>query len=155
MLHRKKAKLVKYMLGTLVAGPISFNILAGQGQEVHASIGRAAGAATTVSRVQAQNLRYTLSSREKVIGGFGFAVSVIAGVGTIVGMTLTQLQYNEAEKVNHTILQNTHDAFYNEREKYMKNLFDSWGVPMPDKYKNPISKPESNQEVKPGFSIGG
>lgn len=155
MLHRKKAKLIKYMLGTLVAGPISFNILAGQGQEVHASIRSAVRTPTTVSRVQTQNLTYTLSTREKVLGGFGLGVSIIAGVGTIVGLTLTQLQYAEAEKVNHTILENTHNSFYDEREKYMKNLFDSWGVPMPDKYKNPITKPDKEKDPQPGFSIGG
>ena len=139
MLHKKKVNAIKCMLSTLVAGPIAFNILATQSEKANASIkGTASVVSRTVQRPSATNVRYRLTPQEKTLGGIG----------------LTQSQYHQSEKVQKDIIENTYDAYYEEREKYMQNLFNSWGVAMPEKYKNPIAKPESTPEVKPGFSIG-
>ena len=146
MLHKKKVNAIKCMLSTLVAGPIAFNILATQSEKANASIkGTASVVSRTVQRPSATNVRYRLTPQEKTLGGIGLSVSIVGAVGTAVGLGLTQSQYHQSE---------TYDAYYEEREKYMQNLFNSWGVAMPEKYKNPIAKPESTPEVKPGFSIG-
>ncbi|AID45068.1 Hypothetical protein SFBmNL_01163 [Candidatus Arthromitus sp. SFB-mouse-NL] len=155
MLHKKKVNAIKCMLSTLVAGPIAFNILATQSEKANASIrGTASVVSRTVQRPLVTNVRYRLTPQEKTLGGIGLSVSIVGAVGTAVGLGLTQSQYHQSEKVQKNIIENTYDAYYEEREKYMQNLFNSWGVAMPEKYKNPIAKPESTPEVKPGFSIG-
>lgn len=164
MLRKKKVNTIKCMLSTLIAGPMAFNILATQGENVNASV-RGGRIPTTVRtsgsvlnnnglRSPVTNVRYRLTTSEKVTGGIGLGVSLIGAVGTAVGLALTQSQYYQAEDVHNNIIENTYDSFYEDREKYMQNLFDSWGVPMPEKYKNPIAKPESTPEAKPGFSMG-
>ena len=97
--------------------------------------------------------RPTLS--EKVLAGFGIGLGAVSLVGTAVGIGLTEKQYEQTKSTYDHLVDKSYKSFYQEREDYMKDLFDKWGVPMPDKYKNPFGN-ENKSELKPspGFSIG-
>lgn len=97
--------------------------------------------------------RYRLSTGDKILGGISLGVAGVGLVGTAVGLGLTQTQYNQTEKTYHDVIERTYESFYEEKERYFEKLFNSWGVPMPDKYKNPMKKEEP--KPTPGFDFGG
>lgn len=118
---------------------------------VTSNSGRPSAQVTTSSRLPL----YKPTLSEKVLAGFGIGLGAVSLVGTAVGIGLTERQYEQTKSTYDDVVDRSYKSFYQEREDYMKDLFDKWGVPMPDKYKNPFGN-ENKSELKPspGFSIG-
>ncbi len=97
-----------------------------------------------------------LSTSDKVLGTIGIGVGVVSIVGTAVGLALTENQYNQTRSAYDDIVDRTYYSFLEEREQSMRDLFNQWGVPMPEKYKNPLKTEEisSGNQVTSGFSLG-
>ena len=98
-------------------------------------------------------MSYDLGKTEKFLSGLSLGVAGVSIVGTAVGLGITQEQFNQAKKLNEDAIERTYISFYDEREKEMKDLFDKWSVPLPDRYKNPMKNTEQ-VEPTPGFNIG-
>lgn len=102
-----------------------------------------------------QASRYTPSTGEKALAAFGIGLGAVSLIGTAVGIGLTESQYQQTESTYDDVVKRSYKSFYQDREDYMRDLFDRWGVPMPDKYKNPFgSENKSESKPSPGFSIG-
>lgn len=95
-----------------------------------------------------------LSKTEKALGGISIGVGLVSILGTGIGLGLTENQYEQSKKSYEDVVNRTYNSFYDEREKYMKDLFGQWGVPLPEKYKNPL-KTDKESKPTPGFSFGG
>lgn len=95
-----------------------------------------------------------LSKTEKVLGTISIGVGGISVLGTAIGLGLTESQYEQSKKSYEDVVNRSYNSFYDEREKYMKDLFDQWGVPLPEKYKNPL-KTDKESKPTPGFNFGG
>lgn len=99
---------------------------------------------------------YTPSRSEKIMAGVGLGISAVSLIGTAVGIGLTETQYEQTKKTYDDVVDRSYSSFYQEREAYMKDLYDRWRVPMPDKYKNPYGNGNKEEhKPTPGFSIGG
>lgn len=94
------------------------------------------------------------SRTEKALGFISMGVGAISVIGAAVGLGLTDSQYEQSKANYEDVVRRTYNSFYEEREKYMKDLFNQWGVPLPEKYKNPLKTEEDNKPT-PGFSFGG
>ena len=168
-----KKKLAKSVV-ICMASPVIINLAGGGGVQANAMVGARARTASISSRAssfgsssslgRANSLRvgntgvssavkYKLSRGEKVLGGISIGVGAISVIGTAVGLGLTENQFEQNKKTYEDVIDRTYNSFYEEREKYMNDLFGQWGVPVPNKYKNPLS---TNKEEKPtpGFSFG-
>lgn len=98
---------------------------------------------------------YKLSRGEKIIGTIGIGVGVVSILGTAIGIGMTEHQYEQAKNAYDKVVDRTYYNFFEEREQTMKDLFNNWSVPMPDKYKNPLKDTtQTSNEVTKGFSIG-
>lgn len=170
-----KRKLAKSVV-ICIASPVVINLVGGGGVEANATVGaklsrtgsissRASSLSNSSSRLGrtsslrvgntgvANTVKYRLSNGEKALGGVSIAVGTISVLGTAIGLGLTENQFAQNKKTYEDVIDRTYDSFYEEREKYMSDLFAQWGVPMPDKYKNPLN---TDKEEKPtsGFSFG-
>lgn len=167
-----KKKLAKSVV-ICMASPVIINLAGGGGVQANAMVGARARTASISSRAsslgsssslgRANSLRigtgvgsaakYKLSKTEKTLGAISIGVGGISVIGTVVGLALTESQLNQNKKIYEDVIDRTYNSFYEEREKYMNDLFGQWGVPVPDEYKNPLS---TNKEEKPtpGFSFG-
>ena len=109
----------------------------------------------TINNNNIQAHRYSPSTGEKALAGFGIGLGAVSLIGTAVGIGLTESQYQQTESTYNDVVERSYKSFYQDREDYMRDLFDRWGVPMPDKYKNPFgSENKSESKPSPGFSIG-
>lgn len=109
------------------------------------------------SMTQISNSRSSLpklSRTDKIVGGISIGVGAVSILGTAIGLGLTESQYEQSKKNYDDVVNRTYNSFYDEREKYMKDLFYQWGVPLPEKYKNPL-KTDKETKPTPGFSFGG
>ena len=167
-----KKKLAKSVV-ICMASPVIINLAGGGGVQANAMVGARARTASISSRAsslgsssslgRANSLRigtgvgsaakYKLSKTEKTLGAISIGVGGISVIGTVVGLALTENQLTQNKKIYEDVIDRTYNSFYEEREKYMNDLFGQWGVPVPDEYKNPLS---TNKEEKPtsGFSFG-
>lgn len=169
-----KKKLAKSVV-ICIASPVVINLVGSGGVEASATVGarlsrtgsissRASslGSSSSVGRINSlrvgntgvsNTVKYRLSTGEKILGGVSIAVGTISVLGTAIGLGLTENQFDQNKKTYDDVIDRTYNSFYEEREKYMSDLFAQWGVPMPDKYKNPLN---TNKEEKPtsGFSFG-
>ncbi len=169
-----KKKLAKSVV-ICMASPVVINLVGSGGVEASATVGarlsrtgsissRASSLGSSSSLGRANPLRvgntgigstvkYKLSNTEKVLGGISIGVGTISVLGTVIGLALTENQLTQNKKIYEDVIDRTYNSFYEEREKYMNDLFGQWGVPVPDEYKNPLS---TNKEEKPtpGFSFG-
>lgn len=179
MLYRSITRKLSKSIAILAASPMLLNTFGQDGISVNASIGTKisvnnprVGSRVSVpgnnmvglntkklpnSNLPSSSLSnspiYKPTKSEKALAGISLGVSTVSVIGTAVGLALTQEQYKQAEDTYGYVVERTYNSFYDEREKYMKDLFAKWGVPLPDKYKNPINK-DINNEPTPGFNIG-
>ncbi len=168
-----KKKLAKSVV-ICMASPVIINLAGGGGVQVNAMVGDRARTGSVLSRTSSlssssslgranplrvgntgigSTVKYKLSNTEKVLGGISIGVGTISVLGTVIGLALTENQLTQNKKIYEDVIDRTYNSFYEEREKYMNDLFGQWGVPVPDEYKNPLS---TNKEEKPtpGFSFG-
>ena len=168
-----KKKLAKSVV-ICMASPVIINLAGGGGVQVNAIVGARARTESVLSRTSSlssssslgranplrvgntgigSTVKYKLSNTEKVLGGISIGVGTISVLGTVIGLALTENQLTQNKKIYEDVIDRTYNSFYEEREKYMNDLFGQWGVPVPDEYKNPLS---TNKEEKPtpGFSFG-
>lgn len=168
-----KKKLAKSVV-ICMASPVIINLVGTGGIQANAVVGARArtgsisskasslGSSSSLGRINSlrvgntgvgSTVKYKLSNTEKVLGGISIGVGGVSVLGTVIGLALTESQLNQNKKIYEEVIDRTYNSFYEEREKYMNDLFNQWGVPMPDKYKNPLS---TNNEEKPtpGFSFG-
>lgn len=169
-----KKKLAKSVV-ICMASPVVINLVGGVCAEANATVGaRVSRMGSVLSRTSnlgsnsslgrnnslrvgntgvSSAVKYKLSRGEKVLGGISIGVGAISVIGTAVGLGLTENQFEQNKKTYEDVIDRTYNSFYEEREKYMNDLFGQWGVPVPNKYKNPLS---TNKEEKPtpGFSFG-
>lgn len=115
--------------------------------------GGVSGSRLPSTSLPTSSVRYTPSKGEKVLAGISLGVAGVSIIGTAVGLGLTQDQYDQTKKTYEDVVERTYNSFYDEREKYMSDLFAKWGVPLPDKYKNPMKETEQSKPT-PGFNIG-
>lgn len=149
-MNKKLNSKISRGLSLIAISPILVNSIGGfEGVEAEAKVYTSSIASS--SRVSMP--KYKLSRMEKVMGGITLGVGSLSLVGTAVGIGLTESQYEQTKKTYDDIVDRTYQSFYDDRERYMQNLFNQWGVPMPDKYKNPIKKDEV--KPSPGFDFGG
>lgn len=167
-----KKKLAKSVV-ICMASPVIINLAGGGGVQANAMVGARARTASISSRAsslgsssslgRANSLRigtgvgstvkYKLSNTEKVLGGISIGVGTISVLGTVIGLALTENQLTQNKKIYEDVIDRTYNSFYEEREKYMNDLFGQWGVPVPDEYKNPLST-NKEEKLTPGFSFG-
>lgn len=169
-----KKKLAKSVV-ICMASPVIINLAGGGGVQDNAMVGARARTGSVLSRTSSLSsssslgranplrvgntgigssvVKYKLSKGEKALGVISIGVGAISVIGTAVGLGLTESQFDQNKKTYDDVIDRTYNSFYEEREKYMSDLFAQWGVPMPDKYKNPLN---TNKEEKPtsGFSFG-
>lgn len=168
-----KKKLAKSVV-ICMASPVIINLAGGGGVQVNAIVGARARTGSVLSRTSSlssssslaktnslrvgntgigSTVKYKLSKGEKALGAISIGVGAISVIGTAVGLGLTESQFDQNKKTYDDVIDRTYNSFYEEREKHMRDLFGQWGVPMPDKYKNPLN---TNKEEKPtsGFSFG-
>ena len=168
-----KKKLAKSVV-ICMASPVIINLADGGGVQVNAIVGARARTGSVLSRTSSlssssslgranplrvgntgvgSTVKYKLSKGEKALGAISIGVGAISVIGTAVGLGLTESQFDQNKKTYDDVIDRTYNSFYEEREKYMNDLFGQWGVPVPDEYKNPLS---TNKEEKPtpGFSFG-
>ena len=168
-----KKKLAKSVV-ICMASPVIINLADGGGVQVNAIVGARARTGSVLSRTSSlssssslaktnslrvgntgvgSTVKYKLSKGEKALGAISIGVGAISVIGTAVGLGLTESQFDQNKKTYDDVIDRTYNSFYEEREKHMRDLFGQWGVPMPDKYKNPLN---TNKEEKPtsGFSFG-
>lgn len=169
-----KRKLAKSVV-ICMASPVVINLVGGGGVEANATVGarlsrtgsvssRASslGSGSSIGRINSlrvgntglsSSAKYKLTRGEKILGGISIGVGTISLLGTAIGLGLTENQFDQNKKTYEDVIDRTYNSFYDEREKYMSDLFAQWGVPMPDKYKNPLNV---DKEEKPtsGFSFG-
>ncbi len=115
--------------------------------------GGVSGSRLPSTSLPTSSVKYTPSKGEKILSGISLGVAGVSIIGTAVGLGLTQDQYNQTKKTYEDVVERTYNSFYDEREKYMSDLFAKWGVPLPDQYKNPMKKTEQSKPT-PGFNIG-
>lgn len=164
----KKLKKLAIGIAVVVTPVIASAVVDGVRTSAMASIRRAAGAVTSMFRSSsstssssvrsAQNTRARgplFSGTDKVLAVVGAGVATVGVVGTTVGLALTEDQYQQSKRSFEDVVDRTYNAFYEDREKQLKDLYDKWGVPMPDKYKNPFKNEGTNSKPTPGFSFGG
>ena len=167
-----KKKLAKSVV-ICMAYPVIINLAGGGGVQVNAIVGARERTGSVLSRTSSlssssslaktnslrvgntgigSTVKYKLSKGEKALGAISIGVGAISVIGTAVGLGLTESQFDQNKKTYDDVIDRTYNSFYEEREKHMRDLFGQWGVPMPDKYKNPLN---TNKEEKPtsGFSI--
>lgn len=169
-----KKKLAKSVV-ICIASPVVINLVGSGGTEANATVGsrlsRMGSISSKVSSLSSSSrvgrtsslrvgnksvgssVKYRLTGSEKILGCVSIGVSAISVIGTAVGLGLTESQFDQNKKTYDDVIDRTYISFYEEREKYMSDLFSQWGVPMPDKYKNPLN---TDKEEKPtsGFSFG-
>ena len=168
-----KKKLAKSVV-ICMASPVIINLAGGGGVQVNAIVGARERTGSVLSRTSSlssssslaktnslrvgntgigSTVKYKLSKGEKALGAISIGVGAISVIGTAVGLGLTESQFDQNKKTYDDVIDRTYNSFYEEREKHMRDLFGQWGVPMPDKYKNPLN---TNKEEKPtsGFSFG-
>ena len=168
-----KKKLAKSVV-ICMASPVIINLAGGGGVQANAMVGARARTGSVLSRTSSlssssslaktnslrvgntggnSTVKYRLSKSEKVLGGISIGVGAISVIGTAVGLGLTESQFDQNKKTYDDVIDRTYNSFYEEREKHMRDLFGQWGVPVPNKYKNPLN---TNKEEKPtpGFSFG-
>lgn len=172
-----KKKLAKSVV-ICIASPVVINLVGSGGVEASATVGArlsrtgsiSSGASSlsnsssrlgrtsslrvgNIGGLSSSTVKYKLSKGEKALGGVSIAVGTISVLGTAIGLGLTENQFDQNKKTYDDVIDRTYNSFYEEREKYMSDLFAQWGVPMPDKYKNPLN---TDKEEKPtsGFSFG-
>lgn len=168
-----KKKLAKSVV-ICMASPVIINLVGGGGVQANAMVGARARTGSVLSRTSSlssssslaktnslrvgntgvgSTVKYKLSNTEKVLGGISIGVGTVSVLGTVIGLALTENQLTQNKKIYEDVIDRTYNSFYEEREKYMNDLFGQWGVPVPDEYKNPLS---TNKEEKPtpGFSFG-
>ena len=109
---------------------------------------------STTTLAGTANVRYTPSTSEKILGGIAIGVGTVSVIGTAVGLGLTEKQYIQTKETYDDVVNRNYRGFYEEREDYMADLFGEWGVPLPDKYKNPILNPNKANKVTSGFTMG-
>ncbi len=147
-MNKKLNKSIKVGLSICACAPILINA-SGNYQNVNART-----RVNSISSVTSLNQnRYKLSRAEKVTGGIALGVGAVGLIGTAVGIGLTESQYNQTKKTYEDIINRTYNSYYDEREKYMSDLFKEWNVPLPEKYKNPM-KNDTSSEPTPGFDFG-
>lgn len=172
MSYRGIRKNLSKSIAILAASPIVVNAMGSNGVEVSSSIGTrvlprassristpkvnttsVSGTRLSSSSLVTSSVKYKPTNGEKALAGISLGVAGVSIVGTAVGLGLTQDQYNQTKKTYEDVVERTYNSFYDEREKYMSDLFAKWGVPLPDKYKNPMKKTEQSKPT-PGFNIG-
>lgn len=170
-----KKKLAKSVV-ICMASPVVVNLVGGGSAEANATVGaglsRVGSISSRVSSLSSSSrvgrtnslrigntgvgsgtIKYKLSTSEKVLGSVSISVGAISVLGTAIGLGLTENQFNQNKQTYGDVIDRTYNSFYDEREKYMSNLFAQWGVPMPDKYKNPLNTDKEDKPT-PGFSFG-
>lgn len=169
-IKKKLAKSVVICMASTViinltgAGGVQANAIVGARARTGSVLSRTSSLSSSSSFAKTNSLRvgntgvgstvkYKLSNTEKVLGGISIGVGTISVLGTVIGLALTENQLTQNKKIYEDVIDRTYNSFYEEREKYMNDLFGQWGVPVPDEYKNPLS---TNKEEKPtsGFSFG-
>lgn len=163
----KKLKKLAIGIAVVVTPVIASAVVDGVRTSAMASIRRATGLVTNIFRssstssssvrsVQNTQSRGPLfSNTDKTLAAVGATVAAVGVVGTTVGLALTEDQYQQSKRSFEDVVDRTYNAFYEDREKQLKDLYDKWGVPMPDKYKNPFKNEGTNSKPSPGFSFGG
>ena len=169
-----KKKLAKSVV-ICMASPVIINLVGGGGIQANAMVGarvsrtgsissRASSLSSSSSLGKVNSLRvgntgvnstakYKLSKTEKTLGAISIVVGGVSVLGTITGLALTDNQLIQNKKIYEDVIDRTYNSFYEEREKYMSDLFAQWGVQMPDKYKNPLNT-DKEEKATPGFSFG-
>lgn len=168
-----KKKLAKSVV-ICMASPVIINLVGGGGVQANAMVGARARTGSVLSRTSSlssnsslaktnslrvgntgvgSTVKYKLSKGDKALGAISIGVGSISVLGTVIGLGLTEGQLSQNKKIYEDVIDRTYNSFYEEREKYMNDLFGQWGVPVPDKYKNPLNI-EKEDKPTPGFSFG-
>lgn len=142
---RRSASLPNLSSGSRVNSPVSR--LQSKGTLLRASSTPTLGSNTGFPK-------YKLSTAEKILGSVGLAVGAVSVIGTAVGLGLTENQYNQTKNTYDDVVKRNYDSFYQERQEYMENLYGEWGLPTPDRYKNPMIEKPAAAKPSPGFTLG-
>lgn len=177
-MHNKKLKALSLglavvtgnVLGTVVLDSVETNAMASIGRGMSSVLRNTSSSARRVSStMSSSNVRRpqtpisTISTRtqlfsrgDRVLAGLGLAITGVAVTGTAIGLALTENQYQQSKRTFDDVVNRVYNSFYEDREKQLKDLYDKWGVPFPDKYKNPYKKEENTTSIpnSPGFSFG-
>lgn len=161
----KKLKVLAIGIASVVT-PVIVNVLFDNVKaEAMGHIGRTARSLSRTVSSSVRSVRPTngststnrvrlFSTTDKVLGVVGVSVAAVGVVGTAVGLSLTEDQYQQNKRSFDDVVDRAYSSFYEDREKQLKELYDKWGVPMPDKYKNPLNKENASSNLSPGFSFG-
>lgn len=147
-------KLVKGVVTALIIPVVLGTVLIKNETEANASIRNIRRTSVGSASRPGVNSLSMFSKTERSLGAISIGVGAISVIGAAVGLGLTESQYEQSKSNYEDVIRRTYNSFYEEREKYMKDLFNQWGVPLPEKYKNPLKTEEENKPT-PGFSFGG